>query len=79
MKLCTIFGAGLLLGTAFSVIIPEGIETLYSAQEGGCFFSYFCSNYLFTGVNAPISPGSGGAGYNKQIVPINTEKEHDHS
>lgn len=35
MRWCTIFGAGLLIGTAFTVIIPEGIETLYNARPVG--------------------------------------------
>jgi zinc transporter 9 len=30
MKHITILGAGLLIGTALAVIIPEGIHTLYS-------------------------------------------------
>lgn len=29
LKLVTVFGAGLLVGTALSVIIPEGIRSLY--------------------------------------------------
>lgn len=28
----SVFGAGLLVGTALSVIIPEGISTLYMTQ-----------------------------------------------
>lgn len=30
MKIVTVFGAGLLVGTALAVIIPEGIRALYS-------------------------------------------------
>lgn len=33
LKVVTVFGAGLLVGTALTVIIPEGIRALYS--EGG--------------------------------------------
>lgn len=33
MKQLTIIGAGLLIGTALAVIIPEGINTLYSNQK----------------------------------------------
>uniref|UniRef100_A0A1I7X7Z1 Zinc transporter ZIP9 n=1 Tax=Heterorhabditis bacteriophora TaxID=37862 RepID=A0A1I7X7Z1_HETBA len=33
MRVVSIFGAGLLVGTALSVIIPEGVETLYSIQS----------------------------------------------
>ncbi|RCN40070.1 metal cation transporter, ZIP family [Ancylostoma caninum] len=33
MRMVSIFGAGLLLGTALSVIIPEGVESLYSAHS----------------------------------------------
>ncbi|KAK6037273.1 hypothetical protein COOONC_25222 [Cooperia oncophora] len=32
MRMVSIFGAGLLLGTALSVIIPEGVESLYTAH-----------------------------------------------
>ena len=28
-------GAGLLVGTALAVIIPEGVHTLYAAKEHG--------------------------------------------
>ena len=30
LKLLTIFGAGLLVGTALAIIIPEGINAIYS-------------------------------------------------
>lgn len=30
LKIVTVFGAGLLVGTALTVIIPEGIRALYS-------------------------------------------------
>jgi solute carrier family 39 (zinc transporter), member 9 len=33
MRYITIFGAGLLIGTALAVIIPEGIHALYSSQN----------------------------------------------
>src|SRR6476659_3116129 len=33
LKLFTTFGAGLLLGAAFLIIIPEGIETIYDAYN----------------------------------------------
>ncbi|CAK8676492.1 zinc transporter ZIP9-B-like [Clavelina lepadiformis] len=33
IQLFTIFGAGLLVGTALAVIIPEGVETMYSSQQ----------------------------------------------
>ncbi|KAH6925170.1 hypothetical protein HPB50_001411 [Hyalomma asiaticum] len=32
LHLVSVFGAGLLVGTALSVIIPEGISTLYLTQ-----------------------------------------------
>ncbi|KJH52180.1 metal cation transporter, ZIP family [Dictyocaulus viviparus] len=34
MRMVSIFGAGLLLGTALSVIIPEGVESLYNGLLG---------------------------------------------
>ncbi|XP_039247959.1 zinc transporter ZIP9-like isoform X2 [Styela clava] len=33
IQLFTIFGAGLLVGTALAVIIPEGVETIYNSHE----------------------------------------------
>lgn len=33
MRLITVLGAGLLIGTALAVIIPEGIHSLYSVEE----------------------------------------------
>ncbi|KAF5403876.1 hypothetical protein PHET_02605 [Paragonimus heterotremus] len=33
LRLLTIFGAGLLLGAALVIIIPEGIDSLYSVQQ----------------------------------------------
>ncbi|ORX93986.1 Zinc/iron permease [Basidiobolus meristosporus CBS 931.73] len=33
LKILTAFGAGLLIGTALIVIIPEGVETIYSINE----------------------------------------------
>lgn len=33
VQFCSTFGAGLLVGTALAVIIPEGMHTLYDAQQ----------------------------------------------
>ncbi len=35
LRLITVLGAGLLVGTALAVIIPEGVHTMYEAQAGG--------------------------------------------
>lgn len=35
MRHITILGAGLLIGTALAVIVPEGIHTLYANQKCG--------------------------------------------
>ena len=35
----TILGAGLLVGTALAVIIPEGVHALYDQQIHGTFVS----------------------------------------
>ena len=34
LKLVTVLGAGLLVGTALAVIIPEGVHTMYSSAQG---------------------------------------------
>ena len=36
LRRVTTFGAGLLIGTALIVIIPEGVEALYSEGERAC-------------------------------------------
>ncbi|KAL5107364.1 Zinc transporter ZIP9 [Taenia crassiceps] len=33
LRLVTIFGAGLLVGSALAIIIPEGVATIYTAQQ----------------------------------------------
>lgn len=33
MEVVTVLGAGLLVGTALSVIIPEGVNTLITSQS----------------------------------------------
>ena len=38
MRHITILGAGLLIGTALAVIVPEGVHTLYDKQK--------CINHL---------------------------------
>ncbi|VDN56064.1 unnamed protein product [Dracunculus medinensis] len=40
MRLASIFGAGLLVGTALSVIIPEGVESLYNSITGFFLFDH---------------------------------------
>lgn len=40
----SIFGAGMLVGTALSVIIPEGITTLYDSSFKGLIYFY---NFYF--------------------------------
>ena len=37
-------GAGLLVGTALAVIIPEGVHTLYMTENGnaGLIYAYLC-------------------------------------
>ena len=35
LRMISILGAGLLVGTALAVIIPEGVHALYEAQEHG--------------------------------------------
>lgn len=34
MRYMTVFGAGLLVGTALAVIIPEGVNALYMNELG---------------------------------------------
>ena len=41
LKLVTVLGAGLLVGTALAVIIPEGVHTLYDTQTGELIWIQF--------------------------------------
>jgi len=34
LRLVSSFGAGILVGTALIIILPEGVQTLYSREEG---------------------------------------------
>uniref|UniRef100_A0A0R3S2L3 Zinc transporter ZIP9 n=1 Tax=Elaeophora elaphi TaxID=1147741 RepID=A0A0R3S2L3_9BILA len=45
-RLLSTFGAGLLVGTALSVIIPEGIEALYIVHIGTLFLYFSLSKHL---------------------------------
>ena len=48
MRHITIIGAGLLIGTALAVIIPEGVNTIYSnpSQESHLHSSNKIRNYI---------------------------------
>lgn len=48
MQLVSVLGAGLLVGTALSVIIPEGVNTLYSTQISEYGF------YVFSNLDKPL-------------------------
>lgn len=54
LKLISNFGVGLLVGTSLVVIIPEGVETLYSAPKP-------------TSPSVPAPPASGVSGHNNPI------------
>ena len=45
LKLISILGAGLLVGVALAVIIPEGIQMLYSQQMQGMVVIFFTNSY----------------------------------
>ena len=38
LRMISILGAGLLVGTALAVIIPEGVHALYESQDHGKFY-----------------------------------------
>jgi hypothetical protein len=48
LRLVTVFGAGLLVGTALAVIIPEGVQALYEASSANGMFkkSFLRENLL---------------------------------
>ncbi|EYC21786.1 hypothetical protein Y032_0018g3531 [Ancylostoma ceylanicum] len=76
MRMVSIFGAGLLLGTALSVIIPEGVESLYSAHSEG-------THPEFHGINNPakakaiLENTNGGKDEPPRIIPKNLAEKID--
>lgn len=48
----TVLGAGLLVGTALTVIIPEGVRSLHASQKGADLPSLAIYKYAIT--NAPL-------------------------
>ncbi|CAJ0954725.1 unnamed protein product, partial [Mesorhabditis belari] len=53
MRLLSIFGAGLLVGTALSVIIPEGVESLYAVKQDVHYEDHNVAGAAHGGINAP--------------------------
>lgn len=47
LKLVSVMGAGLLVGTSLAVIIPEGVHTLYSTEEHSTYFEFVSKNLPF--------------------------------
>lgn len=47
LKLVTVLGAGLLVGTALTVIIPEGIRALYSSDLAATQTQLQAGKYIF--------------------------------
>uniref|UniRef100_A0A1I7U290 Zinc transporter ZIP9 n=1 Tax=Caenorhabditis tropicalis TaxID=1561998 RepID=A0A1I7U290_9PELO len=71
IRLVSIFGAGLLVGTALSVIIPEGVEALYGAQcAGGHHHSH--ENPVVSQVGAIVNPAEA-----KQILENSAKDKED--
>ncbi|CAI2354941.1 unnamed protein product [Caenorhabditis sp. 36 PRJEB53466] len=72
IRLVSIFGAGLLVGTALSVIIPEGVEALYEAQNDAVHNKNHehGSNPIVSPVGAIVNPAEA-----KQILENAKEKE----
>ncbi|KIH52975.1 metal cation transporter, ZIP family [Ancylostoma duodenale] len=76
MRMVSIFGAGLLLGTALSVIIPEGVESLYSAHSER-------AHPEFHGINNPakakaiLENANGGKDEPPRIIPKDLAEKID--
>uniref|UniRef100_A0A8R1I418 Zinc transporter ZIP9 n=2 Tax=Caenorhabditis japonica TaxID=281687 RepID=A0A8R1I418_CAEJA len=70
IRLVSIFGAGLLVGTALSVIIPEGVEALYSAQNDVEHLNHHHHNPHVSEVGAIVNPAEA-----KEILENVKEKE----
>uniref|UniRef100_A0A8R1XR79 Zinc transporter ZIP9 n=1 Tax=Onchocerca volvulus TaxID=6282 RepID=A0A8R1XR79_ONCVO len=64
-RLLSTFGAGLLVGTALSVIIPEGVETLYIVHTGILFLDIFFLLFSFSKINERINYPTG---FDKNVV-----------
>ncbi|CAL2042525.1 hypothetical protein CAEBREN_13373 [Caenorhabditis brenneri] len=70
IRLVSIFGAGLLVGTALSVIIPEGVEALYGAQCASGHHHEHHENPVVSQVGAIVNPAEA-----KQILENAKDKE----
>ncbi|KAF1752085.1 hypothetical protein GCK72_018639 [Caenorhabditis remanei] len=70
IRLVSIFGAGLLVGTALSVIIPEGVEALYGAQCAVSHHNHVHENPAAVQVGAIANPAEA-----KQILENAKDKE----
>lgn len=47
MRFITLIGAGLLVGTALAVIIPEGVHTLYSNSKTSILIHFYSLSKIF--------------------------------
>lgn len=41
LRFVTVLGAGLLVGTALAVIIPEGVQVLYASSQPSSKYRYY--------------------------------------
>lgn len=72
LKVVTVFGAGLLVGTALTVIIPEGIRALYSSDVHVMVSSQSPNGKLPEQIHAGAAAGSSG------VVAGISADSHDH-
>lgn len=73
LKVVTVFGAGLLVGTALTVIIPEGIRALYSSDVHVMVTSQSPNGKLAEQLHAGSAAGSSGV----VVAGVNVDS-HDH-
>lgn len=75
LKVVTVFGAGLLVGTALTVIIPEGIRALYSSDVHVMVSSQSPNGKLAEQLHAGSAVAAGSSGV--VVAGVNADS-HDH-
>ncbi|GMR59791.1 hypothetical protein PMAYCL1PPCAC_29986, partial [Pristionchus mayeri] len=69
LRTITIFGAGLLVGTALSVIVPEGVEAVYAAQRDFVHSSHGDLHHLSHETKSLLEEEQKGAPEAVRLIP----------
>lgn len=79
LKVVTVFGAGLLVGTALTVIIPEGIRALYSSDVHVMVSSQSPNGKLSEQIHAGAAAAGGSSGVVAAVNVDSHDSDPEHS